>query len=91
MEYGGVSGGLAARDEYRTVKGRVNRMGNEGKALKVGDIVRNKLTGQRGKIKYSTFGVKVAGKDAEGNRWKTNGYAPEYIARYWEVVDDDNE
>lgn len=65
--------------------------------LKVGDkpelipgaCVRNKDSGELGVIRKSRFGVKVAGRNAEGERWKTNGYAPEYVARYWEVVDDD--
>ena len=58
-------------------------------ALKVGATVRNKDTGELGVIRKSRFGVKVAGRNAEGERWKTNGYAPEYVARYWEVVDDE--
>lgn len=57
-------------------------------ALKVGDIVRNKDSGELGKIAKSTYGIKVKGRDKDGVRWKTNGYAPEYIARYWEVVDE---
>ena len=64
-----------------------NRMTIEAKPLKVGATVRNKFSGELGVIKYSTFGVKVAGRNSEGKRWKTNGYAPEYLAEYWEVVD----
>lgn len=57
--------------------------------LKVGADVRNKDSGELGVIRKSRFGVKVKGTDADGKRWKTNGYAPEYVARYWEVVGDD--
>lgn len=56
--------------------------------LKVGDNVRNKDSGELGVIRKSRFGVKVKGTDAGGKRWKTNGYSAEYVARYWEVVDD---
>ena len=64
-------------------------MTNVKRTLKVGDRVRNKDSGELGKIAHSSFGIKVKGRDADGKRWKTNGYAPEYIARYWEVVDDE--
>ena len=64
-------------------------MNNAKQTLKVGDKVRNKLSGELGKIAHSSYGIKVKGRDKDGKRWKTNGYAPEYVGRYWEVVDDD--
>lgn len=60
----------------------------QDRALKVGDKVRNVYSGEFGTIAYSTFGLKVKGRDKDGGRWKTNGYHPKYIARYWEVVDE---
>lgn len=63
-------------------------MEKEYAELKVGDKVRNIFSGELGTIAYSTFGVKVKGRNKDGKRWKTNGYHPKYVARYWEVVDE---
>lgn len=54
--------------------------------MKVGDTVRHKETGELATVMYSTFGVKIGGITEDGMHWKTNGYPPEELAEYWEVV-----
>lgn len=54
--------------------------------IKVGDTVRNLVSGELGYVEKSRFGVKVTGTNEDGMYWMTNGYSPEYVTRYWEVV-----
>jgi len=87
--------GMSVSERIRTIitrqKEGVNmaQQERESYVLKAGDTVRNKATGELGTVAHSTFGVKVTGINADGSRWKTNGYAPKFIARYWEVDGDE--
>lgn len=64
-------------------------MNNKEKVVEIGDIVRNRETGELATVKYSTFGIKIGGITEDGMHWKTNGYPAEELAKYWEVVEND--
>lgn len=62
--------------------------------INIGDTVRHKETGRIGKVRYSTFGMSVAGiaYNEDGSikhRWQTLGEPRNVIEQYWEKVEED--
>jgi hypothetical protein len=56
--------------------------------VKIGDVVRHKVTGEYGTIHYSMFGVSIHTYDEENKILrKTIGDRIEEVNKYWEVVD----
>lgn len=58
--------------------------------MKIGDVVRNKLTKAYGTVHYSSFGVSIHSWTMfDGSKMlsKTLGAPAEELLEYWEVVD----
>lgn len=53
--------------------------------MKEGDIVRNKKTGQVGRVAYSTFGFSIHWKQ-DGMFTKTLGAPREKLEQMWEII-----
>jgi hypothetical protein len=56
--------------------------------MKVGDVVRNKSSGQYGTVEYSTFGFSIhMWNEDHSALGKTLGDKPSEVKKYWEVAE----